>query len=53
MPGEQEAIRTIHAMHEAGLSLRVIADSLGADGFSLSHAGVKKVLSRRRSGLMD
>ena len=50
---EQAAIRTIHAMHEAGLSLRVIAESLDNDGFSLSHAGVKKVLSRSRSGLND
>ena len=47
--GEQEAIRTIHAMHEAGLSLRVIADSLNADGFSLSHSGVRKVLGRLRT----
>ena len=45
---EQAAIRKIQALHEQGLSLRAIADKLDEDGFPISHAGVKKVLTRFR-----
>ena len=42
---EQAAIRKAEALRKDGLSLRAIAETLGRDGFTISHAGVKKVLS--------
>lgn len=43
-PAEQAAINRMKALRHDGLSLRRIAAAVQADGFRLSHAGVKKVL---------
>ena len=43
-PGQQAAIRHMVEMRRDGLSLRAIADAMKAEGFALSHVGVKKVL---------
>jgi DNA invertase Pin-like site-specific DNA recombinase len=41
---QQQAITRMKELRSAGHSLRSIADSLAADNFELSHAGVKKIL---------
>jgi DNA invertase Pin-like site-specific DNA recombinase len=46
--GEQEAIRRMRELRHEGHSLRAIADALKAEGFALSHVGVKKVLAQGR-----
>lgn len=50
-PGQQAAIRHMIEMRQAGLSLRAIASALTAQGFKLSHVGVKKVLEAAQSRL--
>lgn len=42
---QQSAIRRMESMRNAGDSLRTISDAMKAEGFALSHAGVKKVLA--------
>jgi DNA invertase Pin-like site-specific DNA recombinase len=44
VPEQQAAIQRMLKMRQAGSSLRAIADAIKADGFELSHVGVKKVL---------
>jgi DNA invertase Pin-like site-specific DNA recombinase len=41
---EQATIRRMMELRHEGRSLRAIADAIKADGFALSHVGVKKVL---------
>jgi DNA invertase Pin-like site-specific DNA recombinase len=43
-PEQQAAIRRMLDMRRAGSSLRAIADAIKAEGFALSHVGVKKVI---------
>lgn len=43
-PEQQGAIVEMRALKDAGKSLRAIADTMAARGFSISHAGVRKVL---------
>jgi DNA invertase Pin-like site-specific DNA recombinase len=43
---EQKAIKRMHDMRRAGASLATIAKAMQADGFSISHMGVKGVLDR-------
>lgn len=50
-PRQQAAIRHMIEMRQAGLSLRAIASALTAQGFKLSHVGVKKVLEAAQSRL--
>jgi putative DNA-invertase from lambdoid prophage Rac len=45
VPEQQAAIRRMVEMRRAGLSLRAIADAMKAEGFELSHVGVKKVIA--------
>jgi putative DNA-invertase from lambdoid prophage Rac len=45
VPEQQAAIDRIHALRAEGLSLHKIAAALKAEGISLSHMGVKKVLA--------
>ncbi|MBL6600311.1 MAG: recombinase family protein [Alphaproteobacteria bacterium] len=49
-PGQQRAIDRMAEMRDYGKSLRVIADIMKADGFSISHAGVVRVLKARERG---
>ena len=42
---QQAAIRHMVEMRRSGLSLRAIADAMKAEGFALSHVGVKKVIA--------
>lgn len=42
---QQDAIRRMVAKREEGVSLRAIAKDIQAEGFLLSHAGVKKVIA--------
>lgn len=44
VPEQQAAIRHMVELQQSGLSLRAIADAMKAEGFELSHVGVKKVL---------
>jgi len=46
---QQQAITRMKELRSAGHSLRSIAAALAADGFELSHAGVKKILSADHS----
>lgn len=41
---QQDAIRRMVGMRQRGASLRAIAKDIQAEGFALSHAGVKKVI---------
>jgi DNA invertase Pin-like site-specific DNA recombinase len=41
---EQSAIARMIALRDAGRSLRAIAEAMKAEGFDLSHGGVKKVI---------
>jgi DNA invertase Pin-like site-specific DNA recombinase len=41
---QQAAIRRMIGLRQAGASLRSIANAIEAEGFSLSHVGVKKVI---------
>jgi hypothetical protein len=41
---QQVAIKRMRDLQRQGLSLRAIASAVAAEGFVLSHAGVKKVL---------
>jgi len=52
VPTEQDAIARMVQMHEAGRSLRSIADAMTAEGFSLSHAGVGKVIKRQAEAIV-
>jgi len=45
MPEQQRAISRMVAMRNAGKSLRFIADTMTAEGFEISHMGVKKVVA--------
>jgi putative DNA-invertase from lambdoid prophage Rac len=45
VPEQQAAINRIHTLRSEGLSLHKIAAALKAEGISLSHMGVKKVLA--------
>jgi len=48
---EQEALGKMHELRAAGLSLRVIADQLNAEGFNVSHVTVKNALAGERRDL--
>jgi DNA invertase Pin-like site-specific DNA recombinase len=43
--GQQAALVKMRGMRAAGASLRAIADAMVQDGFQISHAGVKNLLS--------
>jgi DNA invertase Pin-like site-specific DNA recombinase len=43
-PEQQAAVRRMLEMRRTGSSLRAIADAIKAEGFALSHVGVKKVV---------
>jgi putative DNA-invertase from lambdoid prophage Rac len=43
---EQRAIKKMRRLRKQGHSLRDIADTLNADGFQISHAGVNRVIKR-------
>jgi len=45
VPEQQAAIHRIIKLKEGGQSLRAIAEAIKVDGFELSHAGVKKIIS--------
>lgn len=45
-PAQQAAIAKMKALHAGKASLRAIAYAMRADGFNLSHVGVRDVLSR-------
>lgn len=45
VPGQQAAIRDMHARRQTGASLRIIAAEMAQAGHKLSHEGVKKVLA--------
>lgn len=42
---EQQAIRRMVRMQKSGKPLRAIADKMTAEGFPVSHAGVKKIIT--------
>ena len=44
--GQQQAIRRIVALRQAGRSYRAIAEAMQAEGVRLTHEGVRKVLDR-------
>jgi putative DNA-invertase from lambdoid prophage Rac len=44
--GQQQAIRAMAEMRDAGASFQSIADTMTERGYKLTHAGVRKVLSR-------
>jgi hypothetical protein len=46
IPDEQEAIATMVSLKREGLALRTIAERMTAQGFKLSHEGVKKIVGR-------
>jgi putative DNA-invertase from lambdoid prophage Rac len=45
VPTEQAAIRRIMDLHREGLSLRAISMTVKSEGITLSHVGVKSVIS--------
>src|SRR5664279_531248 len=45
VPEQQTAIERMRSMRANGSALRVIAERIAADGFKISHVGVKKVLA--------
>ena len=45
VPEQQAAIRCMLEMRRAGSSLRAIANAMKAEGFELSHVGVRKVIA--------
>ncbi|MER8412611.1 recombinase family protein [Mesorhizobium sp. M1342] len=47
VPAEQAAIEKMRVLRSQGVSLRTIAEIVTDDGLPLSHAAVKKVLSRQ------
>ena len=47
VPEEKAAIKRMRRLHRAGKSLRAIAQDMQERGHSLSHEGVKRVLSRK------
>ncbi|WP_172294191.1 recombinase family protein [Pseudoruegeria sp. HB172150] len=51
IPAEQEAIKSMVAMQERGMTLREISAALKADGHQLSHVSVGKVLKRQEAQL--
>lgn len=46
VPAEQGAIQTMVKMKLDGLALRTIAERMTAQGFKLTHQGVKKIVGR-------
>ena len=44
-PEQQAAIKRMVELRASGLSLRAIADQMGAEGISISHVGVQKALA--------
>lgn len=46
VPNEQEALRQMHQLRAEGLSLRMIADRISANGRCISHVSVKNLLER-------
>jgi putative DNA-invertase from lambdoid prophage Rac len=43
-PEQQQAIRRMKGLREAGMSLRAIANEMAGGGYRLSHEGVKKII---------
>jgi putative DNA-invertase from lambdoid prophage Rac len=45
VPAQQDALTTMRALRDEGLSLRSVADRMAAAGVGISHVGVKKALA--------
>lgn len=50
VPEQQEAIRRMRGLRQIGTPLRAIADEITKAGHSVSHEGVKKIISARQPG---
>ncbi len=52
-PGERQALRDMKKMRHDGKSLMEIRDALRAQGFSISHQSIAKILARQTNGVAE